>query len=310
MPTGSVFFEHLPRLVAVSRTFCTYLEGDASIWGVSAAFVTCSQQLESVLVHWCSVVGNVIASPGLSSPTSSSSLSRPRLSGSNTPTTVTPTRSGSLHSIFGGGASSSRGQASVRQGSLTMSPARAHTSQSSSSSSSSSSSGTTLVGAMSDDGHGSSPPSLTKSMSQISRSGFSYPWRRTSAPLPTPLGTPTPTDASTHSLPSTKVPEQVTQSSADKDSSRNHKSRRLSKLSPSAVPPLPPKSLTLQDIAIMPTQRVARYVMLYQDLAKMTPPASRSYPVVKEALTSALRIAQLCNAAQNNNGSLVSGRSA
>jgi hypothetical protein len=81
------------------------------------------------------------------------------------------------------------------------------------------------------------------------------------------------------------------------------------------------KPLKLQDIVIMPTQRVARYVMLYRgnylsifhayaitsnrctmplDLLKHVPTTSPTHALVNEALQTALRIAQRCNDAQDN----------
>jgi len=58
--------------------------------------------------------------------------------------------------------------------------------------------------------------------------------------------------------------------------------------------------MTSQDVAIMPSQRVLRYVMLFKELLRHTPNASPSRPLVEKALEVAMRIAQLCDNAQQN----------
>lgn len=267
------------------------LERDASIWGVAASFVSCAPQLETALVKWSAVVGNVITSPELASSssscspsrnssTSSSSLASSPLSlssASSLPSTKPPTRASSSHSVFGG-----RRASGGQRPQLLSSPATTAQPHS-------------LGATVSEDGdhHSSapSPPSRpSRSLTHIPRGGgYLNPWKRSSAP-PAPHAPEgnntsifasagaTPTSATRTTFPTTPPHSPI-----------------------SPVPPsLPPKGLTLQDIAIMPTQRVARYVMLYQDLLKTTPSTSRSYPVVSEARACALRIAKSCNEAQRN----------
>ncbi|QRV94790.1 RhoGEF domain protein [Ceratobasidium sp. AG-Ba] len=60
------------------------------------------------------------------------------------------------------------------------------------------------------------------------------------------------------------------------------------------------KRLTEQDVAIMPTQRVLRYVLLYRELLVYTPVKSASRPLVERALEGATRIAQRCDEAQTH----------
>ncbi|KAF8314451.1 hypothetical protein DL93DRAFT_2080091, partial [Clavulina sp. PMI_390] len=49
----------------------------------------------------------------------------------------------------------------------------------------------------------------------------------------------------------------------------------------------------------MPTQRIARYVMLYSDLARLAPSgtsaSAQSYAVLEDALAVARKIAERCN---------------
>ena len=61
---------------------------------------------------------------------------------------------------------------------------------------------------------------------------------------------------------------------------------------------------SFRDLAILPTQRVTRYVLLFQDLLKHTPRSSPSYVVVQRAVDAAVRLAQKCDRAQGNSAFL------
>ncbi|KAJ6621134.1 hypothetical protein B0H10DRAFT_1016633 [Mycena sp. CBHHK59/15] len=56
----------------------------------------------------------------------------------------------------------------------------------------------------------------------------------------------------------------------------------------------------VRDLAILPTQRVMRYVLLYRDLLEHTPSTSPSHALVEQAVDAAVRIAQKCDRAQGN----------
>ncbi|KAF9245875.1 hypothetical protein BU15DRAFT_58813 [Melanogaster broomeanus] len=62
----------------------------------------------------------------------------------------------------------------------------------------------------------------------------------------------------------------------------------------------PSRRFSVRDLAIQPTQRVMRYVLLYRDLLNCTPSASPSRPLVECALEVATRIANECDGAQRN----------
>lgn len=98
----------------------------------------------------------------------------------------------------------------------------------------------------------------------------------------------------------------------------DHKPRHQ-RASSSRAPSGSAKTPTVQDLAIQPTQRVMRYVLLYKgeipcfvvfshqlqltmrvDLRDLTPIASPARPLVESALEGATRIAQRCNRAQDN----------
>ncbi|KAJ7193348.1 hypothetical protein GGX14DRAFT_379115 [Mycena pura] len=98
-------------------------------------------------------------------------------------------------------------------------------------------------------------------------------------------------------------------------------SSALSLLSLSSEPPSPmtstfakPKSRrendarpTVRDLAIVPTQRLMRYVLLYRDLLEHTPEQSPARALVAQAVEVALRIAQRCDRAQGNAAFLKGG---
>jgi len=60
------------------------------------------------------------------------------------------------------------------------------------------------------------------------------------------------------------------------------------------------KALGIQDVAIMPSQRVPRYVLLFKDLLQQTPITSPSRALVERALEGAMRIAKSCDDAQQH----------
>ncbi|KAG2370145.1 hypothetical protein BDR07DRAFT_1456124 [Suillus spraguei] len=62
----------------------------------------------------------------------------------------------------------------------------------------------------------------------------------------------------------------------------------------------PTRRQSVRDLAIQPTQRVMRYVLLYRDLLESTPLASPSRALVERAFEAATRIANKCNHAQDN----------
>ncbi|KIM47451.1 hypothetical protein M413DRAFT_200248 [Hebeloma cylindrosporum] len=66
----------------------------------------------------------------------------------------------------------------------------------------------------------------------------------------------------------------------------------------------------VRDLAILPTQRVMRYVLLYRDLLSHTPPTSSSRVFVEQAVEAACRIADRCDRAQGNAAFIVSSAGA
>ncbi|KAG9087603.1 hypothetical protein FS749_002806 [Ceratobasidium sp. UAMH 11750] len=89
---------------------------------------------------------------------------------------------------------------------------------------------------------------------------------------------------------STSQPFQLNLSMTPVIGSKDKKSIRVAKS----------KRLTEQDVAIMPTQRVLRYVLMYRELLLHTPAKSASRPLVERALHGATRIARRCDEAQTH----------
>ncbi|KAF9535588.1 hypothetical protein CPB83DRAFT_21111 [Crepidotus variabilis] len=70
-----------------------------------------------------------------------------------------------------------------------------------------------------------------------------------------------------------------------------------------------PRKPDVRELAILPTQRVMRYVLLYRDLLSHTPSTSTSRPLVERAVDAACRIADKCDRAQGNAAFVVSAAS-
>ncbi|KAF9015668.1 hypothetical protein BDQ17DRAFT_1341444 [Cyathus striatus] len=87
-------------------------------------------------------------------------------------------------------------------------------------------------------------------------------------------------------------------------SKRKEKERERNVSASSLTPPTTQGSSkrkpAVRDLAILPTQRVMRYVLLYRDLLAHTPSTSPSRALVERAVEAACRVAQKCDRAQGN----------
>ena len=54
---ASLVAKHIPALLHVSETLLAHVLDDPSVWGVSAAFIGCEEDLEAALVAWAGVAG-------------------------------------------------------------------------------------------------------------------------------------------------------------------------------------------------------------------------------------------------------------
>jgi len=57
---------------------------------------------------------------------------------------------------------------------------------------------------------------------------------------------------------------------------------------------------TVRDLAILPAQRVMRYVLLFKDILDHTPEGVPTRHLIAQAFDEALRIAEKCDRAQGN----------
>ncbi|KAH7101416.1 hypothetical protein BKA62DRAFT_186056 [Auriculariales sp. MPI-PUGE-AT-0066] len=83
------------------------------------------------------------------------------------------------------------------------------------------------------------------------------------------------------------------------DSARSSPSVASTESSPATTTPKPAKKPTVADLAIQPTQRAVRYVLLFRELLAhtMQDDLHGDGPLVREALEEALRLAKACDAA-------------
>ena len=55
-----ILLEYLPQLIQTSQLFSSFMEEDPSAWGVSAAFISAADVLERTLVAYCAVAGDIM----------------------------------------------------------------------------------------------------------------------------------------------------------------------------------------------------------------------------------------------------------
>lgn len=87
-------------------------------------------------------------------------------------------------------------------------------------------------------------------------------------------------------------PDLVHGSDASPDADRRDKSRSTADAAP--------KELSAVDVAIMPTQRIPRYVLLLRDLLSYTRPDSEAYQVLHQALESVQELGYRCDQASTH----------
>ncbi|KAF7303232.1 DH domain-containing protein [Mycena kentingensis (nom. inval.)] len=122
----------------------------------------------------------------------------------------------------------------------------------------------------------------------------SVSWRRSSA-------SPRPASSLSISLNMTPMLTESPQASPTSGSFSANTSRARSRRERDARP-------AVRDLAILPTQRVMRYVLLYRDLLEHTPARSPARPLVAQAVDVAVRMAQRCDRAQGNAAFLQASR--
>ncbi|KZS92876.1 hypothetical protein SISNIDRAFT_549915 [Sistotremastrum niveocremeum HHB9708] len=195
-PLPPMLQQHVPSLMKASQSLSRKWESDASVEGISSAFLDAESALEEALSAWCSVVGHFFSN------------------------------------------SSSMGSKSRKSSSVSLDEKDAR---------------------------------KERSMSDVGR-----PLRQARRSLKATV--PPVRPASESAVSSSRRSDSTGSSSGFKDDKR----------------------WTLQDLVIQPTQRVTRYVLLFQDLAKQVTSTSPERGLVERALEAATRIAKKCDLAQGN----------
>ncbi|KIJ66194.1 hypothetical protein HYDPIDRAFT_166505 [Hydnomerulius pinastri MD-312] len=235
-PPPPLMMSYIPGLIRASEMLLKGFLEDPSAWGISTAFMTCEDDIETAMVSWCAVAGAFFTEGSEAPPGGVTGKWRLRRSGMAT--------SSSQTSI------SSLSSPMVKEPTTPSSPQL--------------------------------PPMLTLMSAASSRikdrqrMDEEY-WR---------------TGGNSLDLEPQKTPPM----SLRKQSSTKHRDP-------------PARRLSVRDLAIQPTQRVMRYVLLYRvmytnpqllDLLDSTPSTSPSRPLVERALEAATRIAKKCDRAQGN----------
>lgn len=219
------------------------MEQDASAWGVADAFASASHEIEQALLPWCSIVGSILSpsKPPLSPITTSTSLSLLSLRSScssPSPSLSSAQRTVSLSNVLVPNHADRVSHSTPSSFSSAMFPAASTMTMPESQNSL----GTCTT--MSQEGHmiTSSPQSRRNSSPSISPSRMDSMWRKASLMVRT-------------------VSEAGQQTSMVASSEKRKASTRSA---------CSEKPLSLQDIAIMPTQRIIRYGMLFRGMALLS----------------------------------------
>ncbi|KAI0673676.1 hypothetical protein C8Q78DRAFT_1067958 [Trametes maxima] len=318
---ASLIAQHIPALLRVSATLLAHLVDDPSAWGVSAAFIGCEEELEAALVAWSAVVGEFFVEDANLKP--SRKLTKKLMDDTFT-YHESPTPSMRLSArtrSHGGIASIKRDNFGGRRFSTTLSDFD-HDEASSSTGHGmfTAALGTGLGFGLSvppsspfdpdtspvrsprsrvGHGHGHKANASTASGLGLTRAVSAVNvWKRKSMPsslsnLPSLVNSqasPTTPHSPTHS-PGHNYHHHPHSSGA---SAHGH-GKKHSEHDAKAV---------VRDLAIQPTQRVMRYVLLYRGLLEHTPVSSPSRALVERAHESAVRIVKRCDRAQAHAGFL------
>lgn len=261
-PPPALLLAYLPTLTAASCQLLDHFLSDPTAYGVSLAFVESEQQLEEALVPWCSVVGNAFTS----------NPSRSRSTGSIAPRKLIKQASKHISAF-------DRWKSSEFLHTNSIPPPRARPNSNS----------VTNVFRKLSWGSTSSTPSRPMSCENSSTGSLISNSPHTSeCHSSSPL-------VFRHSN-----SEERSCSTAHERELYPRDSRRYLSCIESSRPKKPLKISSFRELAILPTQRVTRYVLLFRDLLSNTPETCCNRPVIEEAVAAATRIAEKCDGAQRN----------
>jgi len=259
----ALLLAYLPALTATSCQLLDCFLSDPTAYGISLAFVESEQQLEDAFVPWCSVVGSAFTN----------SPSRSRSTGSIAPRKLLKQATRQISAF-------DRWRSSDILNTNSAIP-----------SSRVGSSGTTVTNVFRRLSRGSTSSTPTRPMSSenssfgslISDSAHSSECHTSSAPLFRDCNSEDLLCRTTHQH--ELYPRDSKRYLSCIESSRPRESLKIS---------------SFRELAILPTQRVTRYVLLFRDLLTNTPETCCNRPVIKEALEAATRIAAKCDNVQRN----------
>ncbi|TFK30939.1 hypothetical protein FA15DRAFT_663012 [Coprinopsis marcescibilis] len=290
-PPPSLMQHYVAVLLNASQLFLEKMENNPTPTGVAKAFVGLEKELETAYVGWCGVVGGWFQDSGKGKELSNR---HPRASMKRLSKIRAPDNSAAARKTF---ATSSKDVVPI----IPPTPTPTSRSSESTSSSSSSSESSSLAASPS-----SSASGCTSNTTPESSSCNSVP--------PSPSGSkanaPAVCPSSSFGSPFVSHPSRGKFSmsrTASAPASRrssftgvNNMDPPTSIHGPSVSGAKPARKSLLRDLAILPTQRVMRYVLLFQDLLAHAPPNSASRAEVQRAVEAADRIARQCDRAQNN----------
>jgi len=256
----------LAYLPALTATCCQLLDrflSNPTAYGVSLAFVESEQQLEEAFVPWCSVIGSAFANP-----------SRSRSTGSITPRKLTKPVPKQVYA-FDKWKPSDVLEFGSTHGSHGNTVAKVFRRLSKGSASSRLTSGDNLS---------------TGSLISDSVNSSEY---HTSPPKASTARSPLPVFRHSNS-------EELPYDTTHQREVYPHASRRYLSCIEANRSREPSRTRSFRELAILPTQRVMRYSLLFRDLLANTPETCCNRPVIEEALSTAMRIAGKCDRAQRN----------
>ncbi|KAI1793189.1 hypothetical protein LXA43DRAFT_286712 [Ganoderma leucocontextum] len=318
---ASLVAKHIPALLRVSETLLAHVMDDPSVWGVSAAFIGCEEDLESALVAWAGIAGeffiedanllppkkltkkfgdDTFSSHGHDHPSSTfGRVLRTRSQIGIAPSlhaSVSARRFSSTMSDIGHGSNFVHDSAGMFTAALGTGLAFGLGGPPLPSAPTLDTDSPPLKHRKSTSIHGHGSVARVSSSLGLSRAVTA--WRRKSMPssmsyLPSLSTTSSPTPS--HPRPSMSTPghghghmpapHHSTSSAHGHGSAPKRSSEQDTKM-------------TVRDLAIQPVQRVMRYVLQYRDLVDHTPASSPSRALVERAYESALKIAKKCDRAQ------------
>jgi len=261
----ALLLAYLPALTATSCHLLDRFLSDPTAYGVSLAFVEYEQQLEEAFVPWCSVIGSAFANPSRSRSTGSIA---PRKLTKPVPKQISAFDKWKPSEILEFGSTHGSHGNTVTKVFRRLSKGSASSRLTSGDNSSTGS----LISdsANSSEYHASPPPPKTSTAR---------------SPLP----------VFRHSN-SEELPCDTThQREAYPRASRRYLSCIEANRSRE-----PSRIRSFRELAILPTQRVMRYSLLFRDVLANTPETCCNRRVIEEALATTMRIAEKCDRAQRN----------